>query len=134
MGRGAVKSSRPLTEQRADHLQLSLRAAIRTGIDLGLFYKLSEQPQSAAKLAQATGADVELLGVLIFAGSYEWGWLTEGRTARILKHLAAMHVVREASSDTYSATPLSIALTEQIYVDSLKFGQVFASALLYRIT
>ncbi|KAI1172937.1 S-adenosyl-L-methionine-dependent methyltransferase [Nemania sp. FL0916] len=75
-------------------IELTTTAAIKTLIDTGLFTKWAEhgaKPTSAGEFAKLTGADPVLLG-------------------RLLRHLAAQHLITESGEDTYASTPWSLAL------------------------
>ena len=78
--------------------------AIRIAIDLDLFGLLSTEskPLTHVELAQATKADVNLMG-------------------RILKHLATMSIIEETNVNTYKSTALSEALTVPKYRDAIPF-------------
>ncbi|KAB8235889.1 S-adenosyl-L-methionine-dependent methyltransferase [Aspergillus alliaceus] len=76
---------------------------IEACVDLGIFPLLasSDTPKSVAELAEATGAEEDLLG-------------------RLLKHLAALGVVVETGPDEYRASGFSTALAIPCY------GEAFA--------
>ena len=61
-----------------------------------------ERPWTSKELAARSGADVKLV-------------------SRCLKHLAAMHVVDEATADGYAANALTVALTKPEFRDSVVF-------------
>ncbi|PYI23475.1 hypothetical protein BO99DRAFT_428767 [Aspergillus violaceofuscus CBS 115571] len=79
----------------------SLYAAIEIGVDLDLFTALSrdDKPKSAAELAMATGVSQVML-------------------ARVLKHLAAMGVIKETGPDEYRRTGFSISMQSPRYSDA----------------
>ncbi|KAF6226183.1 hypothetical protein HO133_009049 [Letharia lupina] len=80
-------------------------ATIRISIDIGLFEKLAAddgKAKNSQQLADATKTDSALIG-------------------RMLKHLASMFIIRETLQDTYAPTPLSNALTDQIFYDGVIF-------------
>ncbi|PYI32237.1 o-methyltransferase [Aspergillus indologenus CBS 114.80] len=81
--------------------QSSLYAAIEIGVDLDLFTALSrdDKPKSAAELAMATGVSQLML-------------------ARVLKHLAAMGVIKETGPDEYRRTGFSTAMQSPRYSDA----------------
>ncbi|RAH84305.1 o-methyltransferase [Aspergillus japonicus CBS 114.51] len=81
--------------------QSSLYAAIEIGVDLDLFTALSrdDKPKSAAELAIATGVSQVML-------------------ARVLKHLAAMGVIKETGPDEYRRTGFSISMQSPRYSDA----------------
>ncbi|RAL08720.1 o-methyltransferase [Aspergillus homomorphus CBS 101889] len=81
--------------------QSTLYAAIETAVDLDLFRALSRdaKPKSAAELALATGVNPVML-------------------ARILKHLAAMGVIKETGPDEYRRTGFSISMQSARYSDA----------------
>ncbi|OJJ43620.1 hypothetical protein ASPZODRAFT_169288 [Penicilliopsis zonata CBS 506.65] len=76
-------------------------AAIETSIGLGLFKALAqrEQSMSATELAHATGAEPVFL-------------------ARILKHLAAMGVIKETGADEYCSTGFSKTMSIERFSDA----------------
>ncbi|RAK74626.1 o-methyltransferase [Aspergillus fijiensis CBS 313.89] len=81
--------------------QSSLYAAIEIGVDLDLFTALSrdDRSKSAAELATATGVSQVML-------------------SRILKHLAAMGVIKETGPDEYRRTGFSISMQSPRYSDA----------------
>ncbi|RAH45290.1 o-methyltransferase, partial [Aspergillus brunneoviolaceus CBS 621.78] len=81
--------------------QSSLYAAIEIGVDLDLFTALSrdDRSKSAAELATATG-------------------VSQGILSRILKHLAAMGVIKETGPDEYRRTGFSISMQSPRYSDA----------------
>ncbi|KAI0380361.1 O-methyltransferase [Hypomontagnella monticulosa] len=75
-------------------IDLTTVATIKTLIDAGLFTKWSEQgnnPLTVDEFAKLTGADAVLLG-------------------RLLRHIAAQHLITEAGEDTYASTPWALRL------------------------
>ncbi|THC99181.1 hypothetical protein EYZ11_001356 [Aspergillus tanneri] len=76
-------------------------AAIEISVNLGLFKFLAvdDRPKSATELANATGAELVFL-------------------ARILRHLAAMGVIKESGPDMYCRTGFSKAMTTPRFGDS----------------
>ncbi|PYH84606.1 o-methyltransferase [Aspergillus uvarum CBS 121591] len=81
--------------------QSSLHAAIEIGVDVDLFTALSrdDKPKSAAELAMATGVSQVML-------------------ARVLKHLAAMGVIKETGPDEYRRTGFSTTMQSPRYSDA----------------
>ncbi|KAL2797363.1 S-adenosyl-L-methionine-dependent methyltransferase [Aspergillus keveii] len=81
--------------------QSTLYAAIETCVDLGVFPVLSKDdtPKTATELAEATNADPAML-------------------ARLLKHLAAMGVIKETDPDTYRRNGFSTSLSAKRYSDA----------------
>lgn len=78
--------------------------ALRMTVDLGIFemLKASDQSLKVEGIAAQTEADPALI-------------------ARMMKHMAAMHVVEEVGQDAYRGTPLSDALTEPANRDGIKY-------------
>ena len=78
---------------------------MRTAVDLKLFDKLSQLAEgaTATQLASETGADEVLV-------------------ARILRHLAAMHVVAETSGSRFVPTTLSKALADGAYSNGVTYA------------
>ncbi|RAH68369.1 o-methyltransferase [Aspergillus aculeatinus CBS 121060] len=81
--------------------QSALYAAIEIGVDLDLFTALSrdDRSKSAAELATATGVSRVML-------------------SRILKHLAAMGVIKESGPNEYRRTGFSISMQSPRYSDA----------------
>ncbi|KAL3458363.1 S-adenosyl-L-methionine-dependent methyltransferase [Aspergillus heterothallicus] len=81
--------------------QSTLYAAIETCVDLGVFPVLSKDdtPKTATELAEATKADPAML-------------------SRLLKHLAAMGVIKETGPDTYRRNGFSTSLSAKRYSDA----------------
>lgn len=80
--------------QRIGFAEPARNTAIRLGVDLGIFDQIaaSRSPTNVEAIADQSGADTTLV-------------------ARTMKHLAAMHVVKEEGQDQYSSTALSKGLT-----------------------
>ncbi|OJI98866.1 hypothetical protein ASPVEDRAFT_50464 [Aspergillus versicolor CBS 583.65] len=80
-------------------------AALETAVGLNLFAALGtdDTSKSVAKLAQATGSDPALLGIV---------------TGRLMKPLAAVGVITETGPDEYAATSFSKVLTGEKYSDA----------------
>ncbi|KAF2828188.1 S-adenosyl-L-methionine-dependent methyltransferase [Ophiobolus disseminans] len=81
----------------------SRTAALTAAFELGLLEKLREEPQTSTQLAEGTEADPLLV-------------------ARILKHLAAYSLVKEAGKDQYAATSFSHAVSDP----AIKGGLIYS--------
>ena len=105
------------------YIQQGHHSAIRACINLGVFEKLIEgngKSKTSSELAKDTNADPILLGGLLEDApfTYHLVYSTNGRTARLLKHLAAMGSIHETGPNEYVSTPFSKALKEPIYRDA----------------
>ncbi|KAK5216810.1 hypothetical protein LTR72_010180 [Exophiala xenobiotica] len=79
-------------------------AALRMAVDMWLFEHLAAEqssPKGSAQLAAACSAEPWLVG-------------------RTMKLLAAMGSVREVDADSYVTNPFSLAMTQQLFKDSVK--------------
>ncbi|KAF4633291.1 hypothetical protein G7Y89_g4833 [Cudoniella acicularis] len=84
------------TTRRYGHLNLQT-AAIKIGVDLGLFRFLaeSESPLTVEEISKKTGVETQLMN-------------------RILRYLAAIHAAEEVSKDHYSASNVTRNLAEKV--------------------
>ncbi|KUJ18479.1 O-methyl transferase B [Mollisia scopiformis] len=84
------------TIRRYGHLTLQT-AAIKIGIDLGLFVYLAESksPLFAEQIAQTTGADIQLLN-------------------RVLRYLSAIDALDEVSKNSYRANHITQNLAQKV--------------------
>ncbi|CAN9416678.1 unnamed protein product [Alternaria alternata] len=71
----------------------SRTAALQTAFELGVFDKLTDEPQDSKVLAENTPADPLLVG-------------------RTMKHLAAYSIVSQTGIDSYVATPFTYATSD----------------------
>lgn len=74
----------------------------KTAIDLGLFQHLQDQAKTSTELAIATQSDPVLM-------------------IRILRCLAAIDVVKQDGRDAWTATRISKAMTQEIFVEAARF-------------
>lgn len=83
---------------------------------------------SAVVLAELSGADPILVckvSRLLHQGRTDlvaWYLLTNSTKGRMLKHLAAMSVIREVGADIYQNTPMSDALNIPSYRAGIEVG------------
>ncbi|CAG8977285.1 hypothetical protein HYALB_00012977 [Hymenoscyphus albidus] len=102
--------------QRIGWAEPARNAHCRIGVELGIFEllkKAGEDGASTTSLAESSRVEGSLL-------------------ARMLKHLSAMHVIKEKGADTYASTPLSNAFVEPKFKDGIIYtydvaGPSFAS-------
>ncbi|KAH7308596.1 O-methyltransferase [Stachybotrys elegans] len=84
-------------------IELTTIFAIKSLIDAGVFTKWAEQgskPLTANEFAELTGADAVLL-------------------ARLLRHLAAQHLITEVDEDKYASTPWALSLGTDLALSSI---------------
>ena len=82
-------------------------AAIRLGVEMHLFEALGADggsPKSSSTIADSMTPPAEYALV-----------------ARVLRHMAAMGTVLETGPDTFAPTPYALALTKEIYRESIEF-------------
>ncbi|KAL9612354.1 MAG: hypothetical protein Q9167_003041 [Letrouitia subvulpina] len=95
----------------------ALYSVLRVAGDIDLFRKLTEnhgKAKTSSELASLTGTDLS--------------WLS-----RMLKHLAAMRVLKEVDSETYAPTPLVETLAVEKYHDTMFFVYDVAQPAIYQI-
>ena len=89
------------------------QAAIQTAINLNLFDSLQRE-STLQDLANATGASAPLL-------------------RRLLRHLAATHVVREVAPEVYAPSPLSSLLCDPRHAAALTYRSLLSGPVLARL-
>lgn len=95
----------------------TLYSIIRVAGDIGLFRKLTEnggKAKTSSELSSLTGTNLSFL-------------------RRVLKHLAAMRVLKEIDSETYAPTPLVETLAIEKYFHAVSFPFDAVQPAVYKI-